>query len=253
MGSKQLLLLLPSVILLFSSFGCGGSSTQAAPPPIPVSVSVTPATATVQTGSAVKLVAIVSNDSSASGVKWTISCSAALCGAISPATTPSGASASYTAPSSMSAGINVTVTATAVADTSKSSSATLIPVGFIPGYDVSVDYHAFGADIDTTGFLAVYNQPQVRQMVLTQLQQMVDGGATSIQTAIWVENGANFQSNVGVSFPMTDPEQANLRAYAQDVANVVSASGNRVRLYISLAWLQSADYTIGTPTTTLGS
>jgi hypothetical protein len=129
----------------------------------------------------------------------------------------------------------------------------LIPVGHIPGYDVGLHYHSFGADIDTTGFIGVYDQPQVRQKVQTQLQEMADRGATIIKTGLWVENDASFHSNVGVAFPMTHQEQANIRAYAQDVSNVVGSSGNRLRLIFGLAWLQSADYTVGSPTTTIGT
>jgi hypothetical protein len=33
----------------------------------------------------------------------------------------------------------------------------LIPQGRIPGYDVGVDYHVYGIDIDTTGFISIYN------------------------------------------------------------------------------------------------
>jgi len=123
---------LPPIALMFANFGCGGSSNQAPPPSAPITVSVTPATATVQTGSTAQLAATVTNDSSQSGVGWAVSCAASQCGTIIPSTTPSGAYATYTAPASISAGINVTVTATSVADSSKSSSATLIPVGSSP-------------------------------------------------------------------------------------------------------------------------
>jgi hypothetical protein len=51
---------------------------------------------------------------------------------------------------------------------------------------------------------------------------------------------------------MTVQEAANLRAFALDVAAVQGASGNRLRLDIGLNWLGAADYTIGSPTTTLG-
>jgi hypothetical protein len=67
-----------------------------------------------------------------------IASSSPKCGIINPATTPSGAYSTYTAPSSISPGIDVSVTATSVYDSSKSNSATLIPVGFIPRYDVGV-------------------------------------------------------------------------------------------------------------------
>jgi hypothetical protein len=117
-----------------------------------------------------------------------------------------------------------------------------------------VDYHAYGLDIDATGFIATYNQPQVRQTVQAQLQGMADRGATSIQTAIWVAKGPSNTccSTAQVTFPMTAQEQANLRAYVQDVASVVGAAGNRLRLDIALNWLADADFTIGSPTTTLG-
>lgn len=212
-------------------------------------------TATVQTSLTARLTATVSGDASNSGVSWTVSCSAVQCGTITPLTTPSGAPAIYTAPATMPANVNVTVTATSVADKTKASSSTLIPVGYIPGYDVGVDYHAYGVDIDTTGFIAVYNQPQVRQTVLEQVQGMADRGATFIHTSIWVAKppGTNCCSTAQVTFPPTDQEAANLRSYAQDVAAVVGADGHRLRLDIALMWLGAADFTIGSPATGLGS
>lgn len=233
-------------------------STKRAPANITIPaivVSNFPDTAVVQAAASEQIVGMVSYDPSNSGVTWSVSCATPPCGTVSPPSTPSGTSTTYIAPSPLPAGgATITLTATSVADTSKTSSTTLIPVGTISGYDVSVDYHAFSADIDTTGFLAVYDQPQVRQMVQTQLQQMADRGASSIQTAIWIEKGPSFCcSNAGFTFPVTDQEAANLRAYAQDVASVVSASGNRLRLLIALNWLHEADFTMGSPTTTLGA
>jgi hypothetical protein len=217
-------------------------------------VSVSPGTAVVQAAATEQLAAAVSYDPSGGGVTWAVSCPTAPCGTLSTNSTPSGTAITYTAPTTLPVGATITVTATSVADTSRSNSATLIPVGHIAGYDVGVDYHAYGLDIDATGFIAIYNQAQVRQTVQQQLQGMADRGATSIQTAIWVAKGPKNTccSTAQVHFPMTAQEQANLRAYAQDVASVVSASGNRLRLDIALNWLADADFTIGSPTTTLG-
>jgi hypothetical protein len=173
-----------------------------------------------------RLAAKVAYDPSNNGITWTLSCSGPPCGTISPGSTPSGTATTYTPPATLpSGGVNITVTATSVTDTSKSSSATLIPVGHVPGYDVGVDYHAYGLDIDATGFIAIYDQPQVRQTVRAQLQGMADRGASSIQTAIWVAKGPSNLccSNAQVTFPMANQEQANLRAYAQDVASVLGA------------------------------
>jgi IPT/TIG domain len=130
-----------------------------------------------------------------------------------------------------------------------------IPADHIPGYDVGVDYHTFGSDFNSTAFITQYDQPGVRQTVQAQLQGMADHGATFIHTSIWfvTEPGTtNFGEAWRATFPMTDQEAANLRAYAQDVAAVVSASGGRLRLDIALMWLGAADYTIGSPTTGLG-
>src|SRR5438034_558199 len=158
------------VLVCFFS-ACGGSPLSPGPPAPPISVLVSPAIAVVQTGSTALLTATVSNDPGYSGVTWTVSCAATLCGSITPVTAPSGASATYTAPATMPSSANITVTATAVADQAKASSATLIPVGHIPGYDVGVDYHAYGLDIDQTGFVAIYDawhgQPQSRGIHLS--------------------------------------------------------------------------------------
>jgi len=245
---------LPPIALMFANFGCGGSSNQAPPPSAPITVSVTPATATVQTGSTAQLAATVTNDSSQSGVGWAVSCAASQCGTIIPSTTPSGAYATYTAPASISAGINVTVTATSVADSSKSSSATLIPVGYVAGYGVGVDYDGYGTDpLQSTVFIPIYNQPQVRQIVQAQLQGMADLGATFVTTNIWLENLGQSQTGDIENFPLTDRQAANLHTYAQDVAAVQGANGNRLRLNLTLSWLAASDFTIGSPSTGLGS
>jgi len=82
---------LPSVFLAAGNFGCGGSSsTQTFPPPSQISVTLSPAVATVQPNSMAKLTATVTGDASNSGITWAISCSAigfegvAVAGALLP-------------------------------------------------------------------------------------------------------------------------------------------------------------------------
>jgi hypothetical protein len=131
----------------------------------------------------------------------------------------------------------------------------VIPVGHIPGYDVGVDYHSYGVDFHSTAFITQYQDPAVRQTVRTQLQGMADRGATVISTRIWfvTEPGTtNFGDTWRATFPMSDQEKANLRAYAQDVAAIVGAGGNRLRLDLCLLWLGAADYTRGTLASGLG-
>ena len=202
-----------------------------------ISVSVSPNTAVVQAAAAEQLAATVSYDPSNGGVTWAFSCPAAACGTLSTNSTASGATVMYTAPATLpSGGAPITVTATSVADISKSTLVTLIPVGRIAGYDVGVDYHAYGTDMNTTAFITLYDQPQVRQMVQTQLQGMADRGATVIHTAIWFVSGPNDPDQTQswrAHFPMSTQEASNLHAYAQDVAAIRGASGNRLRLTLS--------------------
>ena len=243
-----------SSLVCIGLLGCGSTSSMG-PPAQPIAVSIAPQTATVVVANMAQLTSTVSNDPSNGGVSWTLSCSASQCGTISPAMTASGMPATYTAPSTMPANTNVTVTATAVADKSKSATANLIPVGSIPGYSVGVDYHATGSDLNSTAFLSTYNNPSVRQTVQTQLQGMADRGATLMHTRIWLVDGPG-ESNTGqvyrLGFPITDQEATNLRTYAQDVAAVQGASGNRLRLDICMLWLGAADYTMGSPASGLG-
>jgi hypothetical protein len=227
--------------------GCGGGSV-AAPlslPSPPVTVTVVGPSAVLNTGSSFTLTATVHNASN-SAVTWSVV--EAGGGSIT-------ATGVYTAPATPG---TYTVKATSESDPNASGTApvpVVIPVVHIPGYDVGVDYHAYGANFDQTAFVTIYNQPQVRQAVRTQLQGMADRGATFIHTHIWpvtTPGTTNFGETWRATFPMTDQEAANLRAYAQDVAAVQGAGGNQLRLDITFNWLGASDYTIGSPTTGLG-
>ncbi len=161
----------------------------------------------------------------------------------------------YTAPATPG---TYTVKATSQADTTASGTArvpVVIPVGHVPGYDVGVDYYSYAVDFHSSAFITQYQKPAVRQTVRTQLQGMADRGATVISTRIWfvTEPGTtNFGDTWRATFPMSDQEKQNLRAFAQDVAAVRGAGGNRLRLDLGLFWLGAADYTRGTLASGLG-
>ena len=53
-------------------------------------------------------------------------------------------------------------------------------------------------------------------------------------------------------FPPSTKELANLRQYTEDVAQIVSSTGNHLQLDISMLHLWCADYKTGSPETTLG-
>jgi hypothetical protein len=126
MKRPQIFPLFVLALMTVSLVGCGGGSTPT-PPPVVISVSFgsTPPTSLV-TSATTSLSAVVSNDSSGAGVKWTATCTAAAsstCGSFSSAATASGAATTYTAPSAVPNPATVTITATSAADSTKSVSA----------------------------------------------------------------------------------------------------------------------------------
>ncbi len=232
------------LLLAACLFGCGGAGTPPPPPPV-VTVTVVGPSAPLNTGASFTFTATVHNAQS-NAVNWSV---------VEPGGGSITADGVYTAPTTPG---TYTVKATSQSDPTASGTAlapVVIPIGHIPGYNVGVDYHAYGADFSNTAFITIYNQPEVRQTVRAQLQGMADRGATFISTRIWfvTEPGTtNFGQTWRATFPMTDQEEANLRAYAQDVAAVQGSGGNRLRLDIGLLWLGAADYTMGSPSTGLG-
>lgn len=122
-------------IVAAMNFGCGGGSASTLRPPPPISVSLSQTTATVQAGATAQFTATLSNDSANRGVTWTVSCSVASCGTVSPNSTASGTATTYTAPvTPPSSDLMVTLTATSVADTTKSASVAIT----VPSVSVSV-------------------------------------------------------------------------------------------------------------------
>jgi hypothetical protein len=235
------------VVLTTFMISCGGTGNggNGSPPNADLSVTVSGASTPMNTGTTRTFTAKVTGTSNPA-VTWSV-------------VEPGGGSITragvYTAPAIPG---TYTVTAVSQADSSASGRAA-VPVilleGSISGYTVGVDYHAYGSDYNTTAFITIYNQSTVRQTVRSQLQAMADRGATTISTRIWfvTEPGTtNFGDTWRATFPMTDQEEANLRAYSQDVAAIKGVAGNRLQLDICLLWLGAADYTMGTPTTGLG-
>jgi hypothetical protein len=104
------------------------------PPPATVAVSVLPAVAYVQrTGASrsAQLTAIVSNDSTAAGVDWSLSCGTSNCGAISGHTS-SGGAATFNNTSTVPVGGTITITAKSTIDPTKLSTATATVVTNVP-------------------------------------------------------------------------------------------------------------------------
>jgi 6-phosphogluconolactonase (cycloisomerase 2 family) len=123
-NNSWILAVAATAVFLINS-GCNGGAAAPPPPPPAITVAIAPSGAQfVDQGQSIKFTANLSNDSSNKGVNWTLtqngaSCSPG-CGTISPASTASGAPATYTAPAAVNANLQFNVTATSVADTSKS-------------------------------------------------------------------------------------------------------------------------------------
>lgn len=120
--------------------GCGGGSSSGGGGATAVSVTVTPATASVATSATQSFTATVSNDSAAKGVTWAASCATAGgCGSLSATTSASGTAITYTAAAAVPNPATVTLTATSVSDGTKSASAAItITSGGTPPTGVGV-------------------------------------------------------------------------------------------------------------------
>ena len=165
----------PLILLALCSLECGngGGTTSSVSPEI--AVTVIGSTSVLDTGASRTFTASVQNTSN-TAVTWSVVEQGG--GSI----TQGGV---YTAPAIPG---TYTVKATSQADTSASGTArvpVVIPVGHIQGYDVGVDYHAYGTDFLHTAFITIYGRPDVRQTVKAQLQGMADRGATVISTRVW--------------------------------------------------------------------
>src|SRR5713101_5849484 len=118
--AMKLFAVLGSATLVFL-VGCGGNTSQPPPPSQPTAVTVSPSSATVQTGGVQQFTATVSPSGANQAVTWSLSgtgCTGASCGTID-------ATGKYTAPATAPTPATVTLTSTSVTDATKSASATI--------------------------------------------------------------------------------------------------------------------------------
>ncbi|MCP4599984.1 MAG: hypothetical protein GY847_05505, partial [Proteobacteria bacterium] len=121
-------------------------------------------------------------------------------------------------------------------------------------YRVGSNYNATGTDFTMSSFLRDYHVTSVRNTVLSQLQGMANSGATHLRMGLWPVSidPSNHTETWRLHFPMNTQELTNLRTYAQDVADIVACDGRRLFLDMEFCWIWASDYTVGTPTTTMG-
>jgi hypothetical protein len=92
----------------------------------PISLVLAPAPpSALQAGASTQLRAVLNNDITNAGVRWSAACGSTACGFFGPVETDGGVATTYVAPSVVPAGGAVQITATSVADPTKSTTATL--------------------------------------------------------------------------------------------------------------------------------
>lgn len=149
-SKKQLRRLLPlSVASVLVLAGCGGGGGGSSSPSISVAFSGNPPSAMI-TGATTQIAAVVTDDSTHAGVKWSVSCASAQCGSLSATSTASGASTAFAAPTAVPNTGIVTITATAIADPTKSTATTITINASQPSGPILSDgnyvYHFSGQD-----------------------------------------------------------------------------------------------------------
>jgi hypothetical protein len=117
-----------STLAALALSACGGGGSTPNPPAITITFGAAPPTS-IAIATKSNISAIVSNDSTNAGVSWSVSCSSSACGSISPATSTSGGSVTYTAPAAVPSPASVTITGKSVADASRLVSASVTITG----------------------------------------------------------------------------------------------------------------------------
>jgi hypothetical protein len=133
--------LLATSVMTLWLVACSSGTSSGPNPPASISVSfLTPPVTSLNVATSTGVIAVVSNDTSNAGVTWKVTCGSSSCGTISPASTASGAGATYTAPSAVPTPASVTITATSVADGTKSVSASITITSTAPPPPISVSF-----------------------------------------------------------------------------------------------------------------
>ena len=151
--------------------------------PLPVSISVWPASSNVSAGFSEQLIANVSNTQN-TAVTWTI---APPVGSIS-------ASGVYTAPSNITSAQNVIVTATSTADATKSASATITlqpPVSGVSGSALVVSAGLGKVRNDYTGWVGFGFKVGLTPMIVSGLGRIAVAGNSQAHTVKLVDASAD--------------------------------------------------------------
>jgi hypothetical protein len=199
--------------------------------PAPISVSVSPPSASMVVNNSQPFTATVQNDSANNGVTWALtqngtSCSPG-CGALSATSSASGAPITYTTPATVPANATVTLTATSVTDNTKSVSATITITG-VPS--ISVNIGPTSALIQVTG--TVHFQAGVaydpNNAGVSWTMQDCTGGVTVCGSITNVNNSGPFTADYMA--PATVPPGGPLSVVATSVTDPTRSASATVTI-----------------------
>lgn len=177
LGAKILSARFVFVVALVLAFQ--GYVSVASPAGGPLSVAVTPSSASVQaSGGTETFTATVQNDKHNGGVTWSLAgagCSGSACGSLSATSSVSGVPITYTAPANVPSPATVTLTATSVAAKSKTARATITVTS------------------PTTGNISVTITPKRAGLTVTQTLSVT--ATTNDPSGVrWLATGGSFSS-----------------------------------------------------------
>jgi len=191
--------------------------------PLPIAVSVSPATAFVQVSSAKNFTASVQNDSQNKGVTWSLSgagCFGSRCGTLTNVT---ATSANYTAPTRVPSPATVTIRATSVTDATKSSAASVTITSAPLAIAVSVSPVTASVQVSTAANFTASMQNDSQNQGVTW---SVSGAGCSGATCGTLTNAT--ATSVTYTAPGTVPSPANVLLQATSAADPTKSASSSI-------------------------
>jgi len=197
-------------------------------PVVPISVTVSPMSPTLQVGQTQSFIATVQNDAQNKGVTWTLSgpgCTGTACGTLSASSSASGAPVTYTAPANTPNPAAITITATSVADSTKTASASITITPSPASISVAVSPTSHSIQVSQTQlFIAtVQNDSQNKGVTWTLSGSGCTGAACGSVSSTSSASGASITYTAPASVP--NPATVTLTATsAADSTKTASAA-----------------------------
>jgi len=191
----------------------------------PISVTVNPPSASVQTSLSSVFSAVLQNDAQNKGVTWSLSgggCSGSSCGTLTNVTT---SSVTYTAPATLPSPASVTLKATSIADTTKSGSSTITLTAAPLPISITVNPPATSVQVSTTSNFSATLQNDSQNKGVTW---SLTGSGCSGATCGSLTNVTT--SSVTYTAPATLPSPASVTLKATSIADTTKSGSSTITL-----------------------